>query len=406
MLRTTTLLLLAPVLLYGTAAAQQARFDDVVRNLRNPDPKVRLAAISLLRESKYPEAAAPVAALVNDPVDAVQLEAIAAELSFFLLEDLPARRRVVLLIEKRSQGHAVAAFESGPLAVWPRPVPPELVTALLRAVDDEHARVRREAIYALGTIARPPLAADATPQLIKALDHYDPVIRTAAARVVGRLQVTTAGDALITSINDSNADVRYAAMRALGDLREERAVQALTEQLTFYNKGEGAWSALSGLAQIGHGSSVPLFKARLTDKDPFMRRAAVEGLARAGDGSEIPAFEAGAGSDGSEMVRAAMAFALQKLGKQYIPRLIESFDSARMEQQITGYLLELGPAIAPSLTSHLQDPSERIRAKTAQVLGGIGGEAALGALQPLTQDRDKDVVEAATRAIERIKLRK
>src|SRR5258708_24558539 len=35
---------------------------------------------------------------------------------------------------------APAAFELGPLAVWPRPVPAELVTALLQAVDDENAR--------------------------------------------------------------------------------------------------------------------------------------------------------------------------------------------------------------------------------------------------------------------------
>ena len=56
--------------------AQPARFDDVVRNLRNPDPKVRLAAVKLLREARYPEAIVPVSALVGDPLDPIQLEAI------------------------------------------------------------------------------------------------------------------------------------------------------------------------------------------------------------------------------------------------------------------------------------------------------------------------------------------
>ena len=41
----------------------------------------------------------------------------------------------------------------------------------------------------------------------------------------------SAGDALIKAINDSQADVRYASMRALGAIREARAVGALTEQL-------------------------------------------------------------------------------------------------------------------------------------------------------------------------------
>ena len=49
---------------------------------------------------------------------------------------------------------AAAAFDLGPLAVWPRPVPPELVSALLQAVDDENAKVRLEAIYAAGVIAQ------------------------------------------------------------------------------------------------------------------------------------------------------------------------------------------------------------------------------------------------------------
>ena len=165
------------------AAAQQARFDDVIRSLRNPDPKVRLAAVQLLRESQYPEAIGPIAALVNDPVDQIQLEAIGAELSFFLVEDVPVRKRVAFLVEVRNPGRAPVAFEMGPLAVWPRAVAPELMETLLEAVDDENPKVRSEAIYTLGTIARAPLPAPAAAQLIKALDHYDPAIRAAAARV-------------------------------------------------------------------------------------------------------------------------------------------------------------------------------------------------------------------------------
>src|SRR6476659_6771227 len=68
-------------------SSQQLRFDDVVRNLRNPDPAVRVSAIQLLRDAKYPEAVPPIAPLVMDPVDDIQIEAIAAELSFFLEQD-------------------------------------------------------------------------------------------------------------------------------------------------------------------------------------------------------------------------------------------------------------------------------------------------------------------------------
>ena len=405
MARTLCLALIAATAGAAAAGAQQARFEDVVRNLRNPEPKIRLNAVRLLREARHPEAVVPMAALVNDPLDPIQLEAIAAELSFFLVQDVPERRRLGFLIEVRDRGGASTAFDLGPLAVWPRKAPPELVSALLEAVDDENPRVRHEAIYAVGLVARAPLAPDAEQMLIKALDHYDPAVRAAAARVSGRIGVTAAGDALIKGINDSSADVRHASMRALGMLRDERAVVALTEQLKFYGKGQGAWAALDGLARIGHASSVPLFTERLNDRDQYLRRAAAEGLGRAGAAPALSALETGAGNDPSDMVRAAMQYALQKLGRNYVARLIEFLDDGRTTLQVQEYLIEFGPAIEKGLLPSLQEPDEAIRAAVADVLGEIGGDASLAALQALT-DRDKDVVNAARRAVERIRMRR
>src|SRR5687768_12800708 len=133
----------AVVLSHGVSA-QQLRFDDVVRNLRNPDPKARLSAVRLLRDAKYPEAVAPMAPLVLDPIDDIQLETIAAELSFFLEQDVRSKRMVGFVLEKRKSAIAPSAFDLGPFAVWPRAVPSELVSALLQAVDDESPKVRLE----------------------------------------------------------------------------------------------------------------------------------------------------------------------------------------------------------------------------------------------------------------------
>jgi HEAT repeat protein len=389
------------------ASAQPARFDDVVRNLRNPDPKIRLNAVRLLREAGYPEAIVPLAPLVNDPLDPIQLEAIAAELSFFLVRDLPERRKVGLVVEVRSRGAAAEAFELGPLAVWPRPAPSELVTALFKAVDDENARVRMEAIYTAATIPKGPLSLDDEQLLSKALDHYDPVVRTGAAHLAGRAGVKAAADALIKSISDSNAEVRYASMRALGLLREERVVPTLVEQLKVYGKGEGAWSALDALAHIAHSSSAAVFTERLADKDPNLRRAAAEGLGRLDDKASVSTLETGAGNDPSAMVRAAMAFALQKMGRNYVPRLIEFLDDKdkKVVLQVQNYLIDLGQPVEKELIPSLQEPDEALRAAVAEVLGAIGGDASLTALQDL-KDRSKDVVEAAQRAVERIKMRR
>src|SRR5215510_2126078 len=140
----------------SVASAQQLKFEDVVRNLRNPDPKTRLAAVRLLRDAKYPEAITPMAAVVLDPMDDIQLEAISAELGFFLDQDVRTKKMIGFVVEKRTSGIALAAFDLGPLAVWPRAVPEDLLSSLLQAIDDDNAAVRREAIYAFGVLASPP----------------------------------------------------------------------------------------------------------------------------------------------------------------------------------------------------------------------------------------------------------
>jgi HEAT repeat protein len=393
------------ICLLGLAAApsaQQLRFDDVVRNLRNPDPKVRLSAVRLLRDAKYPEAIGPMAQLVLDPIDDIQLEAIAAELSFFLDQDVKPKRMVGFVLEKRDPAFAAAAFDLGPLAVSPRAVPPELVSSLLQAVDDDNAKVRLDAIYTAGIVGKPPLAPDQQQRLIKALDHYDPAVRSGAARVIGRLKIAEAGEALLKAVNDSQADVRYSAMRALGAIRDPHAIGALTEQLAYYKKGEGAWAALDALATIGSPASVPVFKERLTDKDPYLRRAATEGLGRAGDTSSIDAIEKNVTVDESPMVRLASAFALQKLGRNYAGRIIDLMASPKVTAQGEDYLVELGPPVAGAVIPRLQEPDPGMRVALANVLGAIGDNSAIAALQAAGKDQNAAVAASAKRAIARI----
>ena len=51
---------------------------------------------------------------------------------------------------------AEAAFSNGVLAIGPRPVPSELLTALRTAAHDTNPRVAIEALYAFGTLAVEP----------------------------------------------------------------------------------------------------------------------------------------------------------------------------------------------------------------------------------------------------------
>ena len=324
----------------AAALAQPPSFETVVARLRDPDASGRIAAIRLLAEAGYPEAAAPVAALLADPDDRVQLEAIDAERLLFMLEPIVRKRRVGFVVEVRAESVGEQSLAAGPLAVVPRAVPPELLAGLTAVLRDDNPRVRLEALYVFGIIA--PLAGPAwrVPQLgealgwvVESLRRGQVPLQVAAARVSARVMkdcgvaavpasadgspspCAAVGDSLVEAINSREATLRLASMRALGSLRYPFALQALTQQFAYYRRGEAAEAALEGLAGIAHPSSVPLFAELAAGGDPGIRRRAVEGLGRSGDRSQLAAVERVAASDRSPEVQLAAAFASQRLGE-------------------------------------------------------------------------------------------
>jgi HEAT repeat protein len=206
-------------------------------------------------------------------------------------------------------------------------------------------------------------------------------------------------------VNDSSSSVRFAAIRALGEIRDEQAIQAITDQLKYYEKGDGALAALEALARIAHPSSVPMFLARIEDPDPRLRRAAIEGLARAGDKESVSKLVFSVNQDDSDIVRAAMAYALHRQGyPNYLARLVDMMYYPEPARQIQGYLLEVGGTIVPGVLPRLKDPDPGVRERLAIVLGAIGDQSTAVALTPLKQDSAPQVASAATHAIERIKM--
>ena len=106
----------------------------------------------------------------------------------------------------------------------------------------------------------------------------------------------------------------------------------------------------------------------------------------------------------SQMVRAAAGFALQMMGRAEHGRLAQFLSSDALAPQIGGYFLELGPSVSVGLVPSLKDANPAVRGNAAIVLGAIGNSSHIAVLQPLLQDRNRDVVRAAERAIQRIKM--
>src|SRR4029453_2765695 len=172
--------------------------DALVLDLQNPSTKTRIKALRQLGDAARADAAVPMAALLLDGNDNVQFEAISALLKLYTVRDDLTRRTWgvgSLATKNQSPTFPEAAFEAGPLATIPAAVPAEVVVNLSSVMrQDDSARIRLGAAYALGVLAAPsmgPLAEAAATQVtnntVFALSHQDTATRQVVARVAGRI---------------------------------------------------------------------------------------------------------------------------------------------------------------------------------------------------------------------------
>jgi HEAT repeat protein len=384
----------------GAAVSAQASWQDVIRNLRHPDPLVRLKSTQQLGAAGYVAAAEPVAALLLDPDDRVQLAAIDAELGFFLIE---RSNGVRILGFGGAKSPAQDAFESGPLLRAAPPAPAVVIERLITAMRDENARIRFDAVHALGAIAEAPLPAAQATALAEELDHYDPIVRAATARVLARLRAAEAAERLLAGMADSNAVVRQFSMEALGILRENRAVAPMLDLLS-RGKGDVPAQALLALARMGHAPSRDEFRKRLTDRNPDMRRAAAEGLGRVGDSESLEALRSLQETDRAQEVKLAAAFAVDRLGDAQTHVLAAHMILRDYGAQARDYLLEIGrPALAGVRATLDVAKDSRHRADLVHLIGFIGTRDEIGWVESFLGDRDERIRRAAADAIARLK---
>ncbi|HZT77120.1 MAG TPA: HEAT repeat domain-containing protein [Vicinamibacterales bacterium] len=287
-----------------------------------------------------------IARFITDAKDENQLAAIADEVNLFLLVPIA-----------RSNVSAERAFALGRSAIGNKPVPAAVLTALRTAFRDDNPQVGRQAIYAFGVLAVQPDGAEretllraSEPELVGFLGSQDPLLRVAAIRVIGRVCTprrgdaaidATVSDAIINELNDRDPGVRRTAMDALGDLRDARAVQGLTQLFEYYGRSLDGDAALDALARIAHPSSVPVFTAALNGKSTQQRVTAIEGLARVGDATALPAIQAAADRDRTDVVALAVAFANVRLARADAAPISNALTSPKLRDQAQGYLAEL-----------------------------------------------------------------
>lgn len=406
------------------AAAEKLSFDDLVANLKSPNPSTRAAAAQQLGQSRRREAVAPLAVLVRDEEPKVRIEIVRALRQLRDLSAVPALvaslqdgdasvreealGTLVELYAERERTGPVGRFlqgfsdedERAPLLAHV-PVDPAVYEGLARLLRDEQRSVRAQAALALGLLDGRPALRDLTAAL------QDPIsdVRGAAVSAIGKIGRPDDGRPLIALLTDESGDVRNRTVRALGTLRTSEAGPALRETYDGTRHRETGLKVLEALARVGDASQAEFLKRLLQDSsDPERKRLAVEGLARISDTGSLPGFKKDFQRTRDDELRLALAFAAARLGDPtFVDSLVLCLPSRTLGSRCEDYLVELGPGILPELYPYLSDPDAEVRATLCDVMAALGQPEAADKLAPLIQDPSAKVADRANRAVERLK---
>jgi HEAT repeat protein len=406
------------------AALAQDSFEDQVANLKSPTPATRQKAAKALGESRRHEAVAPLSALVRDPEPKVRLAVVQALAALRDLSGVPALvtslqdgdpkvreeaiSALVQIYAEGDTGGAVSRFLQRFSDEYTEPsvppftvVDPAVFAGLAGRLSDEENGIRVEAAQAIGILG----GKEVSDRLVASLQDPDASVRGAAVTALSKVGTAEQGKALIPLLADTSSDVRNRTIQAIGVLQVEEAGPALREMYSANERRTLATRALAAMARTRDPNQADLYRELLVSGDLERRRLAVEGLARVSDPSQIDGFKKDFQRETNEDVRLAYNFAITLLGDEaFLDSIVLALSAAGGRgERARGYILELGPPIAPALYPYLGDPDAGVRAALAGILAEMGDTNAIDRLDPLLTDPVPDVADAANRAIQSLR---
>jgi HEAT repeat protein len=322
----------------------------VTSRVRDPLEHVRLAAFTVLAESRAQDVGPLLEDSLLDP--SVVIRAKAAE-AIGRAKLTSGTGTLMRALDDRAPSVRIAAMTSlGELGV---------VSVRDRLIEVARRDEGPESVFAAGALirlGREDMLADVS----AAVTYPEPEIRMAALGVLGRLKRPATLSLLTQAVYDPEASVRAFAAGALGEFGQTSGISALTHALADEDPRVRAIAATSA-GRLGGPHIRSLLQPLLRDADDFVRASALEGLVRAGD-HDAMFTAAHLAKHSAPQVRAAVAQSLAvKDYKQAIPLL----------EQL------------------LRDPQPQPRLAAARALGHVGVQAAIPALKKALQDSEPAV---------------
>jgi HEAT repeat protein len=293
----------------------------------------------------------------------------------------------------------------------------------LQRLKSGNAKTRCRAVQDMA-LSGDPSAVD---PCVESLGDDAPEVRLAAARALGALKDARGFSPLVEALKDRNSDVRAAAATSLRQLGDSRAISPLTASLndSDHTVRWQAATALNGLgwkpstdtehilrsAAMGqhenlavHGNrAVDALTRALSDPSCPRRHAAARALGETNDQRALkPLLDALRDEDSH--VRVAAVEALSELGNSEASASLFkclSDREHRVRAAAVDALGRLGDAriVEPIEESLLHDASWDVRKLSVEALGRIKNDRATQLLWQALRDRDHDVRQTAAAAL-------
>lgn len=114
----------------------------------------------------------------------------------------------------------------------------------------------------------------------------DPIVRRAIQETIAEFQAPLASAVLIAGLNDEDRDVRTVCCRKLGERQEGTAISHLGRIVATDKEAEVRMAAVEALGRIKSPASVQALAAAVKDRDPAMQYAGVMAMQEA-SGEEL-----------------------------------------------------------------------------------------------------------------------
>ncbi len=239
------------------------------------------------------------------------------------------------------------------------------------------------------------------PALLEALKDPNAEVRRAAAQSLGNIGDRRATSGLIAVLADQEAEVRLAATQSLGNLEDPRSIDGLAARLTD-PVTDVRRAAIHALSSLDGKVSADLFRPALDDADPEIRASAARAVGNLKDQRSMPALVRLVGDKNADVRQAAIS-ALGDLGLETVPAgVLDALRDPKADvRQAAAWLVgEVGEIRAvPSLKQLLGDPNADVREAAVNALSEIRDAAAIDALVTALKSSDPVVRRAAAEAL-------